>query len=162
MAGYLRVPRCFQARVRYTDDIPKFDLFSNKKKIMRHYGIIPLLVIKAGVICAIPLIILHRMFVTTIDLRLYRSHRYEIPTTPEFIDLRAPRTLKLRTVEEVKPAVHLDNRYRLMRHEQMLNDEGCKTDNIGEDETAPPTNIKEAIEKLQRDPTMRVIPKLYL
>nr|XP_033329232.1 uncharacterized protein LOC117221957 [Megalopta genalis] len=162
MAGYLRVPRCFQARLCYGEETSKFDLYSNKKKIMRHYGIIPLLVIKACVVAAIPLMILHRLFVTTIDVKLSDYHRYEIPSIPRFFDLRNPRSLKLRTVQEVKPAIHLDNRYRLMRHEQMLNDEGCKTDNIGEDETAPPTNMKEAIEKLQREGRGSAIPKLYL
>lgn len=34
-----------------------------------------------------------------------------------------------------KPAIHLDNRYRLMRGEQMLDALGNPTDEIGEDET---------------------------
>ena len=34
------------------------------------------------------------------------------------------------------PAIHLDNRYRLMRGEQMLDKDGNPTDQIGEDETA--------------------------
>lgn len=34
---------------------------------------------------------------------------------------------------ELKPAIHLDNRYRLMRHEPMLDADGKKTDEIGED-----------------------------
>lgn len=40
---------------------------------------------------------------------------------------------------EWKPAIHLDNRYRLMRHEPMLDADGNVTEEIGEDETAPPT-----------------------
>ncbi|KZC07951.1 hypothetical protein WN55_09014 [Dufourea novaeangliae] len=44
----------------------------------------------------------------------------------------------LMTGQELKPAIHLDNRYRLMRNEPMLDAEGRETDCIGEDETAPP------------------------
>lgn len=38
--------------------------------------------------------------------------------------------------DDVKPAIHLDNRYRLMRGEPMLDANGNETDEIGEDETA--------------------------
>ncbi|XP_017883198.1 uncharacterized protein LOC108626817 isoform X2 [Ceratina calcarata] len=51
---------------------------------------------------------------------------------------------------EIKPAVHLDNRYRLMRHEPMLDAEGQRTDKIGKDETAPPS--MEELKKLREDP----------
>ncbi|TGZ52533.1 Uncharacterized protein DBV15_07946 [Temnothorax longispinosus] len=37
------------------------------------------------------------------------------------------------TLTEWKPAIHLDNRYRLMRHEPMLDADGNETDQIGED-----------------------------
>ncbi|KOX70107.1 hypothetical protein WN51_04847 [Melipona quadrifasciata] len=40
---------------------------------------------------------------------------------------------------KLKPAIHLDNRYRLMRNEPMLDADGNETDQIGEDETAPPS-----------------------
>lgn len=38
---------------------------------------------------------------------------------------------QLITFREWKPAIHLDNRYRLMRHEPMLDADGNKTDKIG-------------------------------
>ncbi|CAL7939266.1 unnamed protein product [Xylocopa violacea] len=40
---------------------------------------------------------------------------------------------------EWKPAIHLDNRYRLMRNEPMLDADGKETDQIGEDDSAPPS-----------------------
>lgn len=40
---------------------------------------------------------------------------------------------------ELKPAIYLDNLYRLMRKEPMLDADGNKIDEIGEDETAPPS-----------------------
>ncbi|KYN05272.1 hypothetical protein ALC62_03795 [Cyphomyrmex costatus] len=36
--------------------------------------------------------------------------------------------------KEWKPAIHLDNRYRLMRHEPMLDADGNVTDVLGEDD----------------------------
>ena len=44
--------------------------------------------------------------------------------------------LQLIKTHEWAPAIHLDNRYRLMRGEQMLDAQGNPTDQIGEDETA--------------------------
>ncbi|KAK2574903.1 hypothetical protein KPH14_002594 [Odynerus spinipes] len=41
---------------------------------------------------------------------------------------------KLRQKDKLNPAIHLDNRYRLMRHEPMLDAEGNQTDVIGDDE----------------------------
>ncbi|XP_076644964.1 uncharacterized protein LOC143354596 [Halictus rubicundus] len=112
------------------------------------FQIVPLLVMQTCVAIIGPLFSLHRLFITTIDVWLPDYHRFEIPPIPQFFDLRKPRVLKLKTVEEVKPAIHLDNRYRLMRNEPMLDEEGCKTDKIGEDETAPP-DMKEAAAKFQ-------------
>lgn len=43
---------------------------------------------------------------------------------------------QLRKTVDWKPAIHLDNRYRLMRHEPMLDADGNVTDQIGEDENA--------------------------
>ncbi|KAG7190112.1 hypothetical protein KM043_006246 [Ampulex compressa] len=37
------------------------------------------------------------------------------------------------TVREWKPAIHLDNRYRLMRKEPMLDANGMETNEIGDD-----------------------------
>ncbi|KAI4482202.1 hypothetical protein M0804_008753 [Polistes exclamans] len=37
--------------------------------------------------------------------------------------------------KKLKPAIHLDNRYRLMRHEPMLDANGNETNEIGEDDT---------------------------
>ncbi|XP_071574285.1 uncharacterized protein [Temnothorax nylanderi] len=82
---------------------------------------------------AIPFMAYHRLFVTTIDVQLTDYQRFEIPSVPRFFDLRNPRTLKLITLTEWKPAIHLDNRYRLMRHEPMLDADGNETDQIGED-----------------------------
>ncbi|KAK1130309.1 hypothetical protein K0M31_018445 [Melipona bicolor] len=53
---------------------------------------------------------------------------------------------------KLKPAIHLDNRYRLMRNEPMLDADGNETDQIGEDETAPPSpDEMEAIMKEKGD-----------
>lgn len=53
---------------------------------------------------------------------------------------------QLMQLQELKPAIHLDNRYRLMRKEPMLDASGRETDTIGEDETAAP-DLQEAFEK---------------
>lgn len=53
---------------------------------------------------------------------------------------------QLMQLQELKPAIHLDNRYRLMRKEPMLDANGRETDIIGEDETAAP-DLKEAFEE---------------
>ncbi|XP_076227756.1 uncharacterized protein LOC143175014 [Nomia melanderi] len=145
MVGQLRVPPRLVARLRRVEDVPKFDLFT-AKRIRKNWSVIPLLMIEACVLVSIPLIALHRMFVTTIDVKLGGRSRYEIPSIPRFYDLRNPRSLKLMQLQELKPAIHLDNRYRLMRKEPMLDANGCETDTIGEDETAPP-DLKEAFEQ---------------
>lgn len=60
---------------------------------------------------------------------------------------------------KLKPAIHLDNRYRLMRNEPMLDADGNETDQIGEDETAPPSpDEMEAIMKEKGDDYF--LPKL--
>lgn len=48
--------------------------------------------------------------------------------------------------QPLHPAIHLDNRYRLMRREPMLDADGNETTEIGRDETSPP-NMEEAFEK---------------
>lgn len=42
-------------------------------------------------------------------------------------------------LRKLKPAIQLDNRYRLMRKEPMLDADGNETTELGPDETAPPT-----------------------
>jgi len=37
-------------------------------------------------------------------------------------------------MSKLKPAINLDNRYRLMRHEPMLDAEGNVTTELGEDD----------------------------
>ncbi|XP_070155144.1 uncharacterized protein [Polyergus mexicanus] len=95
--------------------------------------LIPLAFLTACAMFAIPFITYHRFFVTTIDVQMTKYQRFEIPSVPRFYDLRNPRSLKLIAFHEYKPAIHLDNRYRLMRHEPMLDADGKKTDKIGED-----------------------------
>ncbi|XP_071627465.1 uncharacterized protein [Temnothorax longispinosus] len=97
------------------------------------FQLIPLVFVQTCVMLAIPFMAYHRLFVTTIDVQLTDYQRFEIPSVPRFFDLRNPRTLKLITLTEWKPAIHLDNRYRLMRHEPMLDADGNETDQIGED-----------------------------
>ncbi|XP_050449821.1 uncharacterized protein LOC126850654 [Cataglyphis hispanica] len=75
----------------------------------------------------------HRLFISTIDVQMTQYARYEIPSVPKFFDLRNPRSLKILTFTHYKPAIHLDNRYRLMRHEPMLDADYKETDQIGED-----------------------------
>ncbi|XP_076681606.1 uncharacterized protein LOC143375886 [Andrena cerasifolii] len=90
------------------------------------------------------------MFVTTIDVNFDKYQRFEIPSIPRFFDLRNPRHLKLMKMQELKPAIHLDNRYRLMRLESMLDADGNETDSIGEDETAPP-DLEEAFDRAVKE-----------
>ncbi|XP_053996577.1 uncharacterized protein LOC128886040 isoform X2 [Hylaeus anthracinus] len=154
MAGRLRVPSCFLSRLPYTTDLPKFNLFSIKK-MKKNWSVIPLLAIQTCVLVAIPLLSCYKMFFTAIDVQLGGYQRFEIPSIPRFIDLRNPRVFKLVKMQEWKPAIHLDNRYRLMRNEPMLDANGNETDDIGEDETAPP-NMEEAYEK-----ALKMGPSLY-
>ncbi|XP_076761892.1 uncharacterized protein LOC143429923, partial [Xylocopa sonorina] len=102
------------------------------------FQIIPLLALEACVLLSIPILASHRIFFTTIDVRIAGYHRFEIPSVPTFFDLRNPRVLKLIKFRDWKPTIHLDNRYRLMRNEPMLDANGRETDRIGEDDGAPP------------------------
>ncbi|XP_074096062.1 uncharacterized protein LOC141525449 [Cotesia typhae] len=79
--------------------------------------------------------IYHRMFLTTIDVQLSQkiNQRFEVSSKPGFIDLRNPRLLKLIGCNTPEPAIDLDNRYRLMRHEQMLDAQGNPTDKFIKD-----------------------------
>ncbi|XP_026670930.1 uncharacterized protein LOC108626817 isoform X1 [Ceratina calcarata] len=149
--GHLRVPRCFvMYPYSFKDVVTKFD-FLTVKKIKQNWSVIPLLVMNLTLVAIIPPILCFRLFYATIDVQLGDGYyRYEIPTVPRFFDLRKPRSLKLVQFHEIKPAVHLDNRYRLMRHEPMLDAEGQRTDKIGKDETAPPS--MEELKKLREDP----------
>ncbi|XP_076625810.1 uncharacterized protein LOC143344073 [Colletes latitarsis] len=160
VVGRLRVPSCFLSRPPYTTNLPKFDLYS-VDKLKKNWSVIPLIVLEACVLLTIPLISCHRMFFTTIDVQLGGYHRYEIPSVPRFIDLRNPRVLKLVKLQEWKPAIHLDNRYRLMRKEPMLDACGNETDDIGQDETAPP-NMKEAFDKGQETGSWYYIPNMKI
>ncbi|XP_024942569.1 uncharacterized protein LOC107269499 isoform X1 [Cephus cinctus] len=116
-----------------TCDPQKFFLFAQLRK---HWSLIPLVALNCLIFTAIPLFAWHRTFVTTIDVQLGNYQRWEIPTVPRFFDLRNPRNLKLVNTHNWKPAYHLDNRYRLMRNEPMLDAQGNETDEIGEDDTA--------------------------
>ncbi|RLU25835.1 hypothetical protein DMN91_001995, partial [Ooceraea biroi] len=98
------------------------------------FQLIPLAFVQACVMLAIPFMAYHRLFVTTIDVQLTSDQRFEIPSVPRFFDLRNPRSLKLITITERKPAIHLDNRYRLMRHEPMLDANGNETKEIGKND----------------------------
>nr|XP_012222967.1 PREDICTED: uncharacterized protein LOC105672534 [Linepithema humile] len=95
--------------------------------------IIPVVFIQACSLIGMPLMMAHRAFVTTIDVQLTSYQRFEIPSVPRFFDLRKPRSLKFITFAKVDPAIHLDNRYRLMRNEPMLDADGKETDRIGDD-----------------------------
>ncbi|XP_011690513.1 PREDICTED: uncharacterized protein LOC105451640 [Wasmannia auropunctata] len=100
--------------------------------IKKHYEMVPLLILQTCAFFAMPFWSYHRMFLTTIDVQLTEYQRFEIPSKPRFFDLRNPRSMKLITFgKEWKPAIHLDNRYRLMRHEPMLDAYGNVTDKIG-------------------------------
>ncbi|KAL0131187.1 hypothetical protein PUN28_002622 [Cardiocondyla obscurior] len=95
--------------------------------------LIPLFFVQTCVLFAIPFMAYHRSFVTTIDVQMTDYQRFEIPSVPRFYDLRNPRSLKLIAFAKYNPVIHLDNRYRLMRHEPMLDADGNETDKIGED-----------------------------
>ncbi|XP_032675238.1 uncharacterized protein LOC116846028 isoform X2 [Odontomachus brunneus] len=62
--------------------------------IRRNWQLIPLAVLHACMMIAIPFIACHRLFVTTIDVQLTDYQRFEIPSVPRFFDLRKPRSLK--------------------------------------------------------------------
>lgn len=47
--------------------------------------------------------------------------------------------LQLWYTKKQKPAIHLDNRYRLMRHEPMLDADGNETNEIGEEDRTDDT-----------------------
>nr|KAF7398013.1 hypothetical protein H0235_016021 [Vespula pensylvanica] len=51
--------------------------------------------------------------------------------------------------KKLKPAIHLDNRYRLMRHEPMLDADGKETDEIGEDDSI---DIEELLRQQEKAP----------
>ncbi|XP_043468867.1 uncharacterized protein LOC122502742 [Leptopilina heterotoma] len=105
--------------------------------IKRHYSSIPLAFLIMYDLCAVTLFSYNALFCSTIDVRLSGRNlpRYEMTSSPGWFDLRKPRCLKLLKIQDIKPAIHLDNRYRLMRGEQMLDALGNPTDEIGEDET---------------------------
>ncbi|XP_018378603.1 PREDICTED: uncharacterized protein LOC108771172 [Trachymyrmex cornetzi] len=108
-------------------------LLRARARIFFSFQLIPLVLFNACVMLAVPSMIYHRFFVTTIDVQLTDYQRFEIPSVPRFYDLRNPRSLKLIQLKEWKPAIHLDNRYRLMRHEPMLDADGNVTNMLGED-----------------------------
>ncbi|KAF7383037.1 hypothetical protein HZH68_014886 [Vespula germanica] len=56
---------------------------------------------------------------------------------------------KLWYTKKLKPAIHLDNRYRLMRHEPMLDADGKETDEIGEDDSI---DIEELLRQQEKAP----------
>ncbi|XP_071871385.1 uncharacterized protein [Bombus fervidus] len=139
MIGRLRVPLCFLMRRPYSEPVVKFDLFTSEK-IKKNWSVIPLLLLKTFAIIGLPILCCHRLFVTTIDVQIPPGNRrFEITSPPGFFDLRNPRILKIIKRHKLKPAIHLDNRYRLMRNEPMLDADGNEIDQIGEDETAPPS-----------------------
>ncbi|XP_046828475.1 uncharacterized protein LOC124428465 [Vespa crabro] len=76
----------------------------------------------------------HLVSISFFAFSLKDYHRFEIPSVPRFFDLRNPRVLKLWHTKKPQPAIHLDNRYRLMRHEPMLDVDGNETNEIGEDD----------------------------
>ncbi|XP_018316325.1 uncharacterized protein [Mycetomoellerius zeteki] len=128
MVGSSRLSGFSRCGVKTTKSM-LFTLEGLKKK----WELIPLVLLNACVMLAVPSLIYHRLFITTIDVQLTDYQRYEIPSVPRFYDLRNPRILKLIQFKEWKPAIHLDNRYRLMRHEPMLDADGKVTDVLGED-----------------------------
>ncbi|XP_031786879.1 uncharacterized protein LOC116417554 [Nasonia vitripennis] len=140
-AGFRRIyfcampPNCWKP--------PKFDFWGffkwgifTKRRLSINYECIPLIAVNCLAIAALPFVIWSRTFVTTIDVTFGGLPRWEIPSQPTFFDLRHPRNLKWMKTDDWKPAIHLDNRYRLMRGEPMLDANGNETDEIGEDETA--------------------------
>ncbi|XP_043268063.1 uncharacterized protein [Venturia canescens] len=110
-----------------------WDLFSIAR-LKKCPELIPLVAVQVASIAGIFFITYHRIFVTTIDVQLDKKPRWEMKSVPGFFDLREPRNLKLKRKHEWKPAIHLDNRYRLMRNEKMLDANGNVTDQIGVDE----------------------------
>ncbi|XP_039314840.1 uncharacterized protein LOC105193822 isoform X2 [Solenopsis invicta] len=111
----------------------KFGKLYTVKGVKQYWELIPLILLQTCAFFGMPFMAYHRMFVTTIDVQLTDYQRFEIPSVPKFYDLRNPRTLKLIEFTKWEPAIHLDNRYRLMRHEPMLDADGNKTHEIGSD-----------------------------
>ncbi|XP_067210425.1 uncharacterized protein [Linepithema humile] len=126
MLGRFRVT-IYGEKLKYKSQL--YTLASLKKC----FEIIPVVFIQACSLIGMPLMMAHRAFVTTIDVQLTSYQRFEIPSVPRFFDLRKPRSLKFITFAKVDPAIHLDNRYRLMRNEPMLDADGKETDRIGDD-----------------------------
>ncbi|XP_034181579.1 uncharacterized protein LOC117604995 [Osmia lignaria lignaria] len=157
MIGRLRVPPCF-IKTPFPGKSGKIAIIT-WKDIKKNWVLMPLVLIKICVLTSAALLAAHRLFWTTIDVRLYDYYRFEIPPVPRFFDLRNPRPLKLVKLQRLCPAIHLDNRYRLMRHEPMLDADGKETKEIGKDESAPP-NMKDAFEKILKKEAYYGPPKI--
>ncbi|XP_011064657.1 PREDICTED: uncharacterized protein LOC105152218 [Acromyrmex echinatior] len=108
-------------------------LLRARARIFFLFQLLPLVVLSTCAMIAMPSMAYHRLFITTIDVQLTDYQRFEIPSVPRFYDLRNPRSLKIIKFKKWKPAIHLDNRYRLMRQEPMLDADGNVTNELGED-----------------------------
>ncbi|XP_018316323.1 uncharacterized protein [Mycetomoellerius zeteki] len=92
MVGSSRLSGFSRCGVKTTKSM-LFTLEGLKKK----WELIPLVLLNACVMLAVPSLIYHRLFITTIDVQLTDYQRYEIPSVPRFYDLRNPRILKFDT-----------------------------------------------------------------
>ncbi|CAK9812084.1 hypothetical protein ANTPLA_LOCUS7283 [Anthophora plagiata] len=118
-----------------------------------------MIAIKAGILMVIPVLASYRLFFATIDVTLGGYHRFEIPTVPRFFDLREPRVLKIVKRNELKPAIFLDNLYRMMRGDPMVDENGNEIEEIGEDLSGPP-HMEEAYEIMQQKGYLYYMPRL--
>nr|XP_034181580.1 uncharacterized protein LOC117604995 isoform X3 [Osmia lignaria] len=96
MIGRLRVPPCF-IKTPFPGKSGKIAIIT-WKDIKKNWVLMPLVLIKICVLTSAALLAAHRLFWTTIDVRLYDYYRFEIPPVPRFFDLRNPRPLKHETV----------------------------------------------------------------
>ncbi|XP_076396421.1 uncharacterized protein LOC105662556 [Megachile rotundata] len=149
MVGHLRIPHCL-VKKPFTVSIGKLDFYS-LKTVKKEYSMVPLVIVKGLVLLSLPIITAHRFFLTTIDVQVCGYHRFEIPSVPRFFDLRNPRSLKLIKDRNLQPAIHLDNRYRLMRGEPMLDANGNETSEIGDDGAYAP-DMEEAYKEIRKSP----------
>ncbi|KAL2713472.1 hypothetical protein V1478_017170, partial [Vespula squamosa] len=80
-------------------------------------------------------------------LRSSRMYGYGRPMNSGQVFGLAECFAKLWYTKKINPAIHLDNRYRLMRHEPMLDADGKETNEIGEDDSVDIEDLLRAEEK---------------
>ncbi|CAK9800365.1 hypothetical protein ANTQUA_LOCUS2422 [Anthophora quadrimaculata] len=118
-----------------------------------------MIAMKATILMVIPVFASYRLFFARIDAVLGGYYRFEIPTVPRFFDLRKPRVLKIMKRNKIKPAIFLDNLYRMMRGDPLLDENGNEIEEIGEDLSGPP-HMEEAYKIMQEKGYFYYMPRM--